>query len=45
MAPKSGHVVTVEIDHDLARVALQQLSVYDNVTLSSDGRIEKQEPF
>lgn len=45
MAPKAGHVVTVEIDHDLARVALQQLSVYDNVTLLQMDALKSKSQF
>ena len=33
MAPKAGHVVTVEIDRHLARLARQEFARFDNVTL------------
>ena len=32
MAPHAGHVVTVEIDADLAKLAQSELSVYSNIT-------------
>ncbi len=33
MAPRAAHVVTIEIDKDLAELATHQLSNYDNVTI------------
>lgn len=45
MAPKAGHVVTVEIDPDLARVAQQQLNAYDNVTLLQMDALKSKSQF